>query len=354
MVTRYDFVELKATRTDDGFIKDTPVITRVGIFEYRTSTGQLKREFRSDTEILSAESLSSIAGIPITNNHSGLVSGDNATHVVGTVLSQGRQDGSNVIADVVVYNVKAIGVKRELSLGYTCEIDEAPGEWNGQRYDCSQKNVRYNHLAVVTKGRAGNARLRLDSTDAVNGSFTTENEMTETKLVGVRLDNIEYQASPEVANKLVKMEGDLVDRQRSIDGVTAERDTLKQQLLDTSKQIEETRKTAFAQVRDRVKLETLIGTLGIKFEEDENDRSLKEKTLKKLRASIDLEGKSDDYVNSAFDMAIAYEAERNTGTSKQQARADSARFHIVPKAENSASAARERMLAKIRGEKESA
>ena len=75
-----------------------------------------------------------------------------------------------------------------MSLGYVCKIDETPGEWNGQKYDQIQRDINYNHLAVVHKGRAGNARIRLDADELV--SFDVESDMPE-----IRLDNIPYTAA---------------------------------------------------------------------------------------------------------------------------------------------------------------
>ena len=52
---------------------------------------------------------------------------------------------------------------RELSLGYDCDLEENPGTWNGMPYDCIQRNIRINHLAIVDEARAGHqTRLNLD------------------------------------------------------------------------------------------------------------------------------------------------------------------------------------------------
>jgi len=45
--------------------------------------------------------------------------------------------------------------KRELSAGYRCIYDMTAGVWNGLRYDAIQRNIRGNHLALVTEGRMG-------------------------------------------------------------------------------------------------------------------------------------------------------------------------------------------------------
>lgn len=45
--------------------------------------------------------------------------------------------------------------KRELSAGYRCVYDMTAGVWNGQAYDAVQRQIRGNHLALVTEGRMG-------------------------------------------------------------------------------------------------------------------------------------------------------------------------------------------------------
>lgn len=45
--------------------------------------------------------------------------------------------------------------KKELSCGYRLKYDWTPGEFKGVRYDCIQREIRGNHLALVENGRMG-------------------------------------------------------------------------------------------------------------------------------------------------------------------------------------------------------
>lgn len=45
--------------------------------------------------------------------------------------------------------------KKELSAGYRCIYEYAPGEWNGNKFDFIQRKIRGNHLASVQEGRMG-------------------------------------------------------------------------------------------------------------------------------------------------------------------------------------------------------
>jgi uncharacterized protein len=240
-VARYDFIEIKAAvAPDTGWITDNPVVTRSGIFKYRMPDGTVRNEFRPETEVFNTDSLNTYRGVPITDGHNGLITKDNPKGIIGTIISTGTKDGDNVRAELIIHDPNKLGQRKELSCGYTCDLDDVQGEHNGQKYDCSQRNIRINHLAVVVKGRAGNAKLRLDHDDAVNGLFEQENEMPDpVKLVVVKLDGIDYQASPEVINALNKRQEQLDEMKNKHDKLEAERDTLK---ADTAKHKEEIEK----------------------------------------------------------------------------------------------------------------
>lgn len=83
-------------------------------------------------------------------------------------MSEGYQDGDNVRCEIIIHDTDALrkcGLK-ELSLGYSLDTVDEPGRWNGEPYDCIQKNIEINHLALVGEARAGeSARLNIDSRD---------------------------------------------------------------------------------------------------------------------------------------------------------------------------------------------
>jgi len=357
MVTRYDYIELKADVSKEGWIRDKPIVTRAGIFEYRTADGKVKREFRSADEVFKADSLNTLAGIPITDGHRGIIDNSNANGIIGTVLSPGVKDDENVLAEVIIHDANKLGKRRELSLGYVCETKEVAGVYNGQRYDCEQINIRYNHLAVVTKGRAGNARLRLDSADdAVNGYFEIEKEpdMADAialKFATIRLDEIDYSAAPEVVNAYRKAREEIAALQKRFDTLEAERDSFKSKLADSAKEIATIRSTARSEIKARLDLETIAKNYSVKCDESDSDRAVREKILNKLNPSLRFDGKSEDYVDSAFDIAMSYESDKNKKLSGQKHKMDSTDGKRNDDSIPAAVSAREQMMRRIRGEK---
>ncbi|MBE6725083.1 MAG: DUF2213 domain-containing protein [Ruminococcaceae bacterium] len=168
-VTRLDsFPVTRATYTDEGYLSDRPILTSTGIFEYKNKDGSIRRELRLPEEVFDPESLESYKGKPIVITHdAGLINRDNVQeNQIGTILSAGERDGDDVRADIMIHDTKALKNCRfkELSLGYNLDLEEEPGEWEGQKYDAIQRNIRVNHLAVVREARAGDqARLNIDS-----------------------------------------------------------------------------------------------------------------------------------------------------------------------------------------------
>lgn len=170
-VQRLDSIPLDGAQfTEEGYLIDRPIVTTTGIFEYVLPDGSVRRELRLPEDVFDRESLASYKGKPVILTHAGgkIDKTNVQAENIGTVLSEGYQDGEDVRAEIIIHNMDAVdrsGLK-ELSLGYECDWEEEPGEWNGQPYDAIQHNIRINHLAVVHKARAGKkARLNLDGED---------------------------------------------------------------------------------------------------------------------------------------------------------------------------------------------
>lgn len=170
---RIDSIALNQTYyTDEGYLVDHPIVTTCGIFEYKNEDGSTRRELRIPEEVFAEKSLESYKGKPIIITHdAGEVDKENVRREqIGTIMSKGYRDGDNVRCEIIIHDTNALkscGLK-ELSLGYSLDTDDTPGIYNGEKYDCVQKNIEINHLALVSEARAGEtARLNIDSSDDV-------------------------------------------------------------------------------------------------------------------------------------------------------------------------------------------
>ncbi len=314
---RYDAWPMKAQRNDNGFITDTPVLTRTGVFNYSDGKGGIRKEYRPPEAVFSADSLQGYKGIPITNGHPGLVDSKNAkVHTVGTVLTEGRQDGDNVIADVVIHDPSLVDAGfKELSVGYLVTFDETPGITPaGEHYDAKQISITPNHLAIVKEGRAGNARLNMDAADAV----TTEE--TTMPMEKVRLDSgISYDAAPEVAQELNRVRQDAATARADADKQAARADAAEAEVKQLKEQAEKMREDAISSVRARMDLEAKATSHGVAVKQDQSDRDIQVAVITAIRGDgVDLANKSDDYVLAAFDLAVADKKVRQDTVGQQR------------------------------------
>lgn len=174
---RLDSISLNQTYyTDEGYLVDCPIVSTCGIFEYKNEDGSIRRELRLPENVFDKNSLKSYKGKPIIITHDAVIMSKNNVRQeqIGTIMSEGYRDGDSVRCEIIIHDTNALkkcGLK-ELSLGYRVDRDETPGVWQGEKYDCIQKNIKINHLALVGEARAGDtARLNIDSKDDDDKKF---------------------------------------------------------------------------------------------------------------------------------------------------------------------------------------
>lgn len=162
-------------RTPQGFLKVPGNITRVGVLSYVRNDGSEFRELRHPDEVFRADSIGSLRYAPVTDRHpAGLVTAQNVRGLQVGIVADARKDDRFIAGDLIVQDERMIakidsGDARELSAGYTCQVDPTPGTFNGERYDGVQRGITYNHVAIgpANWGRAGSdVRLHLDGVDS--------------------------------------------------------------------------------------------------------------------------------------------------------------------------------------------
>jgi uncharacterized protein len=177
-VSRLDLSSLSQTRrTPQGGLIVSARCARTGVQLYPQVDGSIRREYRPPEEVFAPASLDSFRFAPLTIGHPSMVTPDNWRDVaVGHVGPDPKEEDRKFIAsDLFVQDggaASGVEGKRlsELSCGYTCELDFTPGvSPDGQQYDAIQRNIRHNHLALLPPGAARGGpelRVRLDSTGA--------------------------------------------------------------------------------------------------------------------------------------------------------------------------------------------
>lgn len=363
MVQRFDFTAAPAAdklkRTPQGGIIASSHPTRVGVLSYKYPDGRTVLELRHPDEVFHPDSLASLAGAPVTIRHpeGGMVTSDNYEKLnKGSMADDVRKDGNFVAATVRIQSKQAAkmverGDLKEMSCGYTADVDFTSGDFNGEKYDAIQKNIRYNHVALlpVGGGRAGrDVCLKLDSVEGDTYACSYASDMVHT-------DDSEM-VSKEKWEALKEKHDGLKDEH---DGLKKEHERVKGHMEAAKSELDEAKKAHkdSLEAASPTNIDKLVAARSAflsdvrlvagKTELKTDSKSKLEIMVEAITAakpSIKLDGKSEDYVSGVFEsllakesgVAAAHAAAQSVAAASKQDGAD---------AEDLVTAARKRMLA---------
>ena len=385
-------------RTSEGFLKGRAIVTSIGVFTYRKSDGTVQRELRLPEEVFAEKTLNSMKLKPVTLNHPAeLVTSDNADKLqvgsLGDNPSWTKEwhdrhweeitDGINCAVDMVITRKDAIDAilngKQALSMGYTCDLEQAQegATWCGVEYDFIQRNIRYNHCAIVDSARAGdNARieLRQDSEDAIlEDIVVTKKDGGNTMLKKINLDGMEYEAEESVIKaynsekaRADKAEKDACESKKSMDKkvadledknkelekriseLEAERDTAKDKADSAEKELEKVKSDSLDPKRVdeavKAKIELLHNAEKAKVEvkADMSDMDIKKAIITSQFPNVKFDGKNDVYIEARYDATIEMISSRNDANTRQ------ATSDLPPEVHADENDARERMIKRMK------
>jgi hypothetical protein len=167
MYDAIDMSDAKLEITSDGYLKAMPRIARTGIQLYKgDECGRpdidVVRVYRPEDSVFHNDATHSYTHLPITIDHPGTAvdSKNWRKHAVGETGDEVLRDGGTVRVPMMLRDAEAIKLvqsgKRELSVGYGCNLDWTSGiTSDGESYDAIQRDIRGNHLAIVTQARGG-------------------------------------------------------------------------------------------------------------------------------------------------------------------------------------------------------
>lgn len=329
----------KVSRTAQGFLRVDGYVTKTGVLKYRTADGKVIKQLRDPREVFNSDSLETLKSLPVTLRHPPklVTPKDVKQYMVGYSSDEVSKSGPKLktqltITDEAAINSVESGETIELSCGYECELDEAPGTYDGQEYDFVQRNIKYNHIALVDKGRAGpDVRILMDaaedSTVYIQDDLS-ESTQEETKMEKVMIEGKEFEASPELAaalkahmEKMAAMQSELdgmkekapaMDEmkkdkeamQAKMDAMSADLEKAKTDLKANMDSVDE--KAIEAKVRARFSLiETAKRFVAKDAKIDEmSDVEIKKAVIKSDLPNVVLDGKSDEYVAASFDYIV--------------------------------------------------
>jgi len=346
-------------RTPEGFLSGRAIVTSVGVFTYKNQDGSVSRELRLPEEVFSSNSLETMKMKPVVMDHpEELVTQENIEqYQIGSLGSNPSSevqyknfdgytppdqltDGFHVAIDMIINKADAIEDilqgKRALSMGYECDTEMAePGSvWCGIEYDCIQRNIRYNHCAIVDRARAGDAaRIRVDNAEAVHADNHSNQEVKTMGMKKINLDGVEYEGEEKLIQSYLdqKKRADEADKAlqdakdghaRALSAMEADRDAHR----DRADKMEKELQSAKAQVMDPKRLDEAVrakvllvdaaGRAGVEVKDGMSDLDIKKAVITALYPEAKLDGRDEVYINGRFDAAVEDLDRKNDGESR--------------------------------------
>ena len=198
-------------KTPEGYLicRNVP-IARTGVQKYLGQELGLNDKYdewvpvyRLEEDVFSPEALSSFEAKSLTDNHPAVqITADNVAQYEKGHVQNIRREGDEVIGDLIIKDPNLISqvennVKREISCGYNCKY--APYKDGYRQYD-----ICGNHVAVVTKGRAGShVCIKDEKPERRIGIMSKKN-----KILASMLKSYARDASPEELAEAMEVIGE--------------------------------------------------------------------------------------------------------------------------------------------------
>lgn len=288
-------------KTMDGYLVATPRIARTGIQEYTAgelgltdrAPDTIVRVYRPEEEVFHQDALHSMAHRPVTNDHPPVMvdAGNWKEFAMGMTGDEVVRDGEFIrvpmsLMDAGIIEDVANG-KRELSVGYTADMDWSPGEIDGIQYDAVQRNIRGNHLAVVDEARGG-SQLRV-----IDMKPEPKEQRTMTTTRNVLIDGVNVEVSDTAAQII----------QKFMDAAEEKAKTDRERLEEMQDELEEMKKKMDAAEEEKETADAKIATLeqaveDAKLTPEKLDAAVKTRAAvidaaKKVKPDVTTDGKTE-------------------------------------------------------------
>lgn len=350
-------------KTPEGYLTGRICVTGAGVFRYLGDDHKFVGRLRDRDQVKAATD--SINCKPVTLQHPNQpVNLDNVGDLqVGMSANDASFDGLNNYVTITVTDKKAVeaiekGEVKAISMGYRCSIVDHDGVWQGSHHDQEQKDIVYNHIALVKNGRAGDqVRFTVgDSADFADffdmadpeegekkptedgnehqdgqpvivndGKAGTEvnlkdnNHNQEQSMKTIQLDGVDYQADEKVIEALQAAQNDAAEKLDEIQTLLSAVDEKDSQIADLQEKLDAANDEIDESLIDdavNAKLAILDAAreAGIECDASDDVSELKRKVIAAAFDGIDLESIEDEASINALYMsankAIADRAEK--------------------------------------------
>lgn len=227
---RFDLATVRGvTQTPQGGVRLEAALSKACVLRYRDTAGQEWSEFVPREELAREDSLATLRGAPVVDLHPEdedgkpvMVTTENYRALArGHAHDDVRMDGDYLVATLTVNDAAEVaailaGDRADVSAGYSCDLEETHGVYEGESYQRVQRNRRYNHLGLGPPGwgRAGSdVGLRLDGA-AVAVRVDAPAEGTMKRKIKLRSREVTVDMAAEGEDKKLQ---DALDEEMSAD-----------------------------------------------------------------------------------------------------------------------------------------
>lgn len=339
-------------KTPEGYLTGRICVTGAGVFRYLGDDHKFVGRLRDRDQVKAATD--SINCKPVTLQHPNQpVNLDNVGDLqVGMSANDASFDGLNNYVTITVTDKKAVeaiekGEVKAISMGYRCSIVDHDGVWQGSHHDQEQKDIVYNHIALVKNGRAGDqVRFTVgdsaefadffDMADPEEGekkptedgnehqdgqpvivndgkagpevNLKDNNHNQEQSMKTIQLDGVDYQADEKVIEALQAAQNDAAEKLDEIHTLLSAVDEKDSQIADLQEKLDKANDEIDESVIDdavNAKLAILDAAraAGIECDSSDDVGDLKRKVIAAAFAGIDLESIEDEASINALYMS---------------------------------------------------
>lgn len=300
-----------------GFFTAPVTLARTGVQYYlgielgmKDRAGEQIGVLRSAGEVFHPDSIKSFINLVVTDDHpSSFVTIDNVKLLQKGQVSEVIKGSDGLSGIVTITDKKQIEKanrgKVEVSVGYSNQLKKEAGTFDGDKYEFVQTNIRANHLAIVDAGRCG-----------PSCKLTVDKKAKET-LMFVTIDGIQYnvedaQLKQAIENQQTAHDAEVNQFKKKLSEEEEEKKKLKagKDKAEAEKDAAEKEKVSDADlsklIADRAELLTTAkGILGDKMPEcTDCPMEIKTAVIDHILPDMDLDGKSKEYIDAAFDMSL--------------------------------------------------
>lgn len=308
MGTRFDTTEAKFVRNDKGMYNIDFTAMKPGVFPYYDwYLGRIVYELKHVDDWCTEDTAGQLRQTPITNDHHGILDASEIKQYISGLVESGAVstdkqglDGSGVIFDTNLIGAIEMG-KQQCSLGFTCDVIDEIGVYDGKQYERRQINPKINHLAIVDEGRCGpEASIKMDSKEGAIQVRLDEIDkyikIGGSQMKKVTIGGKEYEVEDAIAAELDSRQAKLDQAVDEVKGLKTTIETTKQDTAGIEGKIQQGVKDILGTYEDAKEF------LPENYKLDgKTPRDIKADAIKNVVPTFDAKDKSDDYISARYD-----------------------------------------------------